>query len=41
MWSVPRLSNDVPRITESSIESTRTEEYREYKDENGTRPSDL
>jgi hypothetical protein len=28
VWSVPRLYNNVPRITESSLESTRSEEYR-------------
>jgi hypothetical protein len=27
-WSVPRLYNEVPRIPESSAESTRTEEYK-------------
>jgi hypothetical protein len=34
----PRLYSEVSRITESTVESTRTEEY---KDENGACPSDL
>jgi hypothetical protein len=29
--SVPQLYNEVPRTTESSVESTRTEEYRKVR----------
>jgi hypothetical protein len=36
--SATKLYNEVPSITESSVENTRTEEY---KDENGACPSDL